>query len=66
MLPLVWGRSASTVSLKGCYATAPRIPEAVYALFQMMFAVISPLLITGAVAERMRWVFCPHSVPSVL
>lgn len=44
-----------TVGLKNCSPMAPKIPEAVYALFQMMFAVISPLLITGAVAERMRF-----------
>jgi len=34
---------------------APTIPHAAYALFQMMFAVITPALITGAFAERKRF-----------
>jgi Amt family ammonium transporter len=34
---------------------APNIPGATFATYQMMFAVITPLLITGAFAERMRW-----------
>ncbi len=34
---------------------APTIPGVTFATFQMMFAVITPLLITGAFAERMRW-----------
>lgn len=33
---------------------AATIPHAVYAMFQGMFAVITPALIAGAVAERMR------------
>lgn len=37
-------------------ATPPRhIPEYVYAMFQAMFAVITPALILGAVAERMKF-----------
>ena len=28
---------------------------AAFAMFQMMFAAITPLLMTGAFAERMRW-----------
>ena len=32
-----------------------RIPSAAYAIFQMMFACVTPLLTTGAVAERMRF-----------
>jgi len=31
------------------------IPDAAFALFMMMFAVITPLLITGAIAERVKW-----------
>jgi len=31
------------------------IPEALYALFQMMFATITPLLMTGAYAERLAY-----------
>jgi ammonium transporter, Amt family len=34
---------------------APNIPGISYASFQMMFAVITPLLITGAFADRMRY-----------
>jgi Amt family ammonium transporter len=31
------------------------VPHAAFAMYQMMFAVITPALITGAVAERMRF-----------
>ncbi|MEI6515838.1 MAG: ammonium transporter [bacterium] len=34
---------------------APTIPHTAFALFQMMFAVITPALIIGAFAERMRF-----------
>ncbi len=34
---------------------APTVPHSVYMIFQMMFAVITPALITGAVAERMKF-----------
>jgi Amt family ammonium transporter len=34
---------------------APTIPGVRYASYHMMFAVITPLLITGAFAERMKW-----------
>jgi ammonium transporter, Amt family len=34
---------------------APTIPGVSYASYQMMFAVITPLLITGAFAERMKY-----------
>lgn len=34
---------------------APTIPGVTFATYQMMFAVITPLLITGAFAERMKW-----------
>lgn len=34
---------------------APTIPHQAYAIFQMMFAVITPALITGAFAERKRF-----------
>jgi len=47
-----------------CIAKAPRIPAAAFAIFQMMFAVITPLLMTGAYAERMR--FLPFIVFTVL
>ena len=34
---------------------APTIPHGAYAVFQMMFAIITPALITGAFAERKRF-----------
>jgi Amt family ammonium transporter len=37
------------------FANAPTIPHNVYMIFQMMFAIITPALITGAVAERMKF-----------
>jgi ammonium transporter, Amt family len=36
-------------------APAPTIPGSVFMVFQMMFAVITPALITGAFAERMKF-----------
>ena len=36
-------------------AYAPAIPQESFMLFQMMFAIITPALISGAVAERMRF-----------
>ncbi|MDN5293234.1 MAG: ammonium transporter, Amt family [Eubacteriales bacterium] len=34
---------------------APTIPHQAFAMFQLMFAIITPALISGAVAERMRF-----------
>jgi Amt family ammonium transporter len=34
---------------------APTVPHLAFAMYQMMFAIITPALITGAVAERMRF-----------
>ena len=34
---------------------APTIPHTAFAIFQMMFAIITPALITGAFAERMKF-----------
>ena len=34
---------------------APNIPESVWVMFQLSFAIIAPALITGAFAERMRF-----------
>jgi Amt family ammonium transporter len=34
---------------------APTIPGVTFGSYQMMFAVITPLLITGAFAERLKW-----------
>jgi ammonium transporter, Amt family len=36
-------------------ALAPSIPASAFMIFQLMFAVITPALITGAFAERMRF-----------
>ena len=44
-------------------AYAPKIPHSLFAVFQMMFAVITPGLIVGAFAERMRFAsFCLFSL----
>ncbi|MFA6989178.1 MAG: ammonium transporter [Candidatus Gastranaerophilaceae bacterium] len=49
----------SWVGLKGVglepSAYAPTIPHQLFMLFQMMFAIITPALITGAIAERMKF-----------
>ena len=42
------------VSFDNCY-NGTTIPDALYALFQMMFAAITPLLMTGAYAERLSF-----------
>jgi len=48
----------SMVGLEGLPETtayAPTIPSFVFVAFQMMFAIITPALITGALVERMRF-----------
>jgi len=52
--PLSWmglqaGAGATPVS------NAPTIPGAIFMLFQMTFAIITPALISGAIAERMKF-----------
>ncbi|MEY8876931.1 MAG: ammonium transporter, partial [Leptothrix sp. (in: b-proteobacteria)] len=37
------------------HALAPTVPESVFAMYQMSFAIITPALIVGAFAERMRF-----------
>lgn len=37
------------------HPAAPTVPETVYLLYQLSFAIITPALIVGAVAERMRF-----------
>ncbi|HVT85263.1 MAG TPA: ammonium transporter [Chitinophagaceae bacterium] len=37
------------------WSLAPTIPKSLFALFQLMFAVITPGLVVGAVAERIRF-----------
>ncbi|MGE0116481.1 MAG: ammonium transporter [Dongiaceae bacterium] len=39
----------------GSHGLAPSIPEAVFMTFQMTFAIITPALITGAFADRMKF-----------
>lgn len=43
------------VSQHAPYALAPTIPFLLFALFQLKFAIITPALITGAFAERIRF-----------
>lgn len=43
------------VAFDDCYDSVDTIPTALFALFQMMFACITPLLMTGAYAERLAW-----------
>ncbi|KAM9982074.1 hypothetical protein ACTFIY_004377 [Dictyostelium cf. discoideum] len=43
------------VSYDDCSPNAPNIPAAAYAFFMMMFANITPLLMTGAFAERVKF-----------
>ena len=38
------------------WAPAPTIPKALFAAFQLMFAIITPGLVVGAIAERMRFI----------
>jgi ammonium transporter, Amt family len=47
-------------SVTANFATPPRnIPEYIFVMFQAMFAIITPALILGAIAERMRFgVWC--------
>jgi Amt family ammonium transporter len=44
---------AGVDALPGPYA--PTIPHLLFAIFQMMFAIITPALLTGAVVERMKF-----------
>ena len=48
-----WLRNANLVAPPGFEALT--IPPALFMTFQMMFAVITPALITGAIADRMRF-----------
>ncbi|MFY0252855.1 ammonium transporter [Chitinophaga sp. 30R24] len=43
------------VSSSGPWGLAPTIPLLLFALFQMKFAIITPALVVGAVAERIRF-----------
>ena len=43
------------MGLNGVSSLAPTIPESVYMFFQMTFAIITPALIAGALADRMKY-----------
>jgi Amt family ammonium transporter len=43
------------MKLDSVNALAPTIPESVFMMFQMTFAIITPALITGAYADRMKF-----------
>ncbi|HEX3756034.1 MAG TPA: ammonium transporter [Rhizomicrobium sp.] len=45
----------TTMTLSSVNALAPTIPESVYMFFQMTFAIITPALIAGALADRMKF-----------
>ncbi|HVK96958.1 MAG TPA: ammonium transporter, partial [Flavisolibacter sp.] len=38
------------------WSLAPSIPKSLFSMFQLMFAIITPGLVVGAIAERMRFV----------
>ncbi len=48
----IFGDSGSKLTVSHL---APTIPETVYAMFQMTFAIITPALIAGAFADRMKF-----------
>src|ERR1700733_2502583 len=43
------------MGLNATSSLAPTIPESVYMFFQMTFAIITPALIAGALADRMKY-----------
>ncbi|MGH9027443.1 MAG: ammonium transporter, partial [Acidimicrobiia bacterium] len=49
---LAWLRDAATTQPTGFELS---IPPYVFLAFQLMFAIITPALITGALADRMKW-----------
>src|SRR5262249_33457167 len=51
-LALAWLRAAGTTSPPGLDLS---IPPLVFFAFQLMFAIITPALITGAIADRMKF-----------
>ncbi len=55
------GNPSSHLFFKGVasgepWSLAPTIPKSLFAAFQLMFAIITPGLVVGAIAERMRFV----------
>jgi len=49
---LIYAKEAGTVAVSH---VLPNIPESVYAMFQLTFAIITPALVVGAFVERMRF-----------
>jgi len=49
---LHYNKAAGLLSV---HALAPSVPESVFVMFQLSFAIITPALIVGAFAERMRF-----------
>lgn len=43
------------VASGNAWSLAPTIPKSLFSMFQLMFAVITPGLVVGAIAERMRF-----------
>ena len=43
------------VEIDSVHPVAPMIPETVFVMFQLTFAIITPALIIGGFAERMRF-----------
>jgi len=43
------------LTVNGVHTNAPTVPECVYMMFQMTFAIITPALIVGAVADRLKF-----------
>ena len=55
------------VGVKTAWSLAPTIPLMLFALFQAKFAIITPALITGAFAERIRfWAYLLFMVLFIL
>ena len=52
MRTITYDKVAGLVSV---HHLAPTVPESVFSMFQLTFAIITPALITGAFAERMRF-----------
>jgi len=54
------GNPATNFMYKGvasgeAWSLAPTIPKSLFSMFQLMFAIITPGLVVGAIAERMRF-----------
>jgi Amt family ammonium transporter len=58
---LAWMSGAATTPATGFGALT--IPPLAFMAFQLMFAVITPALITGAIADRVRWASWAWFVP---